>query len=126
MLVKNNKKIIKKEKKMKKSVNSFIKKKTKQVLQKTKLKASASKEKNEKPIGKITHFYDKIKVAVIKFNQRVLVGTKIHIKGANTDFNEVINSMEFDHKKIKFAPKGKLVGIKIHKIAKVNDLIYKI
>jgi putative protease len=124
------KKKIKKIKTTKKKVVCVFKNKknnkVKKVSPKLKPKKIVRKEKAEKPIGKITHFYGKIKVAVVKFNQKVSVDAKIHIKGANTDFNEIINSMEYDHKKIKFALKGKLVGIKVHKIVRVGDLIYKI
>jgi putative protease len=130
MSVKLKKKIKTKKTTINKKVVCVLKNKknikVKKVLPKLKLKKIIHKEKTEKPIGKITHFYGKIKVAVVKFNQKVSVGAKIRIKGANTDFNEIIKSMEYDHKKIKFALKGKLVGIKVHKIAKVGDLIYKI
>jgi len=57
----------------------------------------------KKPIGKITHYFDKISVAIIKFNKKVSVGEMIKFKGANTDFSQKIASMQFDHKDISSA-----------------------
>src|SRR3990167_2291646 len=65
-----------------------------------------------KPIGKITHFYGCIGVAIIKFTKPVNVGDSIQIKGATTDFTQKISSMQFDHKEIETAKKGQEVGIK--------------
>lgn len=70
-------------------------------------------KKAPKPIGSVTHFYGKIGVAIVKFNKVVPVGTKLSFKGANTDFEEVVKSMQFDHKAIDSAPKGKEIGIKV-------------
>lgn len=82
------------------------------------------KPKKEKPIGKVTHFYGKIKVAIIKFNKPVKVGTDVVIRGATTEFKQTIASMQWDHEPIKIAKKGKEVGIKIKKKVHEGDGVF--
>ena len=77
-----------------------------------------------KPIGVVTHFYGKIKVAIIKFKQPVKVGAEIAIRGATTDFKQVIASMQYDHKPLKVAKKGKEVGIKVKKKVHEGDRVF--
>lgn len=77
-----------------------------------------------KPIGKVTHFYGKIKVAIIKFKAPVKVGAEIAVRGATTDFKQVIVSMQYDHEPIKSASKGKEVGIKVKKKVHEGDEIF--
>jgi hypothetical protein len=79
----------------------------------------------EKPIGKVTHFYNEILVAIVRFNKKVLVGTALHFKGATTDFVDTPKSMQYDHKPIASAAKGKQIGIKVKKRVREGDLVYK-
>lgn len=82
------------------------------------------KLKKPKPVGTVTHFYTKIRVAIVKFNKKVSVGTELHYKGATTDFVDATKSMQYDHKEIKAAPKGKQIGIKVKKRVREGDLVY--
>lgn len=88
-------------------------------------KKVSSKAKVNKPIGIVTHFYGGIKVGIFKFKKPVKSGSMIKIKGATTDFDIKIASMQFNHKEIKIAPKGKLVGIKLKKRVRVGDSVYE-
>ena len=49
----------------------------------------------------------------MKFKKNVRVGTALYFKGATTDFTETPKSMQYDHKPIEVAPKGKQVGLKV-------------
>lgn len=80
--------------------------------------------KKPKPIGKVTHFYGKIKVAIIKFNKPVKVGTDIIVRGATTESKQTITSMQMDHEPIKLAKKGKEVGVKIKKKVHEGDEVF--
>ena len=86
---------------------------------------TAKAPKQGKPIGKVTHFYGNISVAIVKFNQKVAAGTVLHFKGATTDFNETVKSMQYNHESIAIAPKGKQIGIKVKKKVREGDLVYK-
>ena len=57
--------------------------------------------KEEKPIGKVTHYFGGISVAIVKFNRTVKVGETVKFKGASTDFEETIETMQFDTKILK-------------------------
>jgi len=80
--------------------------------------------KIEKPIGKVTHFYGKIKVGIFKFKQPVKAGVEIAIRGATTDFKQKIASIQHDNQAIKIAPKGKEVGIKVKKKVHEGDAVF--
>ena len=72
-----------------------------------------------KPIGKVTHFFTEISVAIVVFKQNVPAGTPLHFKGATTDFKQPANSMQFDHAPVAVAKKGKQIGIKVKKRVRI-------
>ncbi|MFN6992485.1 MAG: hypothetical protein ACK4MM_07190, partial [Fervidobacterium sp.] len=59
-----------------------------------------------KLIGKVTHYFGKIGVAVIKLSDTLKVGDTIRIVGGNTDFQQVVESMEIDREQIEKAKAG--------------------
>ena len=65
----------------------------------------APKPKKVKPLGKVTHYYAHIKVAIVKFNTKIKTGTELYFKGATTDFKEASKSMQFDHEPVAVAKK---------------------
>ena len=79
-----------------------------------------------KPIGTVTHFFTAIKVAIVKFKQPVKVGATVAFRGATTDFKQKIVSMQYDHKEISAAPKGKEVGMKVGKRVREGDEVYPV
>ena len=105
----------------------IVKKTKAKVKAKTKAKAKARPVavKKIRPIGKVTHYYAHIKVAIVRFNTKVKTGGELYFKGATTDFREVIKSMQFDHEPIVTAPPKKLIGIKLKKRVREGDLVYK-
>ncbi len=82
-------------------------------------------KKAPKAIGKITHFFDKISVAVIKLAATLKVGDKIRIEGHGQSFDQKVVSIQIEHEKLKEAKKGKEVGIKVTQPVKEGDLVYK-
>ena len=89
-------------------------------------KAAKRVSKAPKPIGVVTHFYNDISVAIVKFKKNVRVGIELYFKGATTDFKEAPKSMQFDHKPIAIAPKGKQVGVKVKKRVRDGDEVYEV
>jgi len=77
-----------------------------------------------KPIGEVTHYYGNLGVAIVKFKEPVKVGTAVHFKGATTDFEETIASIQFEHKPIEEAKKGQEVGIKVSGKVREGDQVY--
>ena len=82
--------------------------------------------KKEKLIGKITHYFGKIGVAVIKLKDSLKIGDNIRIIGGETDFEQPIKSMEVDNKKVKTAKKGDDIGLKVDKKVREGYKVFKI
>ena len=83
--------------------------------------------KKEKLVGKVTHYFSKIKVAVIKISAPVAIGDEIRITGGEeTDFKQTIKSMQKEHEKISKAGKGKEVGLKVKDKVRVGYKVFKI
>ena len=82
--------------------------------------------KQDKPIGVVTHYYSKIGVAIVKFNRDVKRGEEVHFKGATTDFLQKIESIQYDHKDLEVAPKGREVGIKVKEKVREGDEVFEV
>ena len=76
-------------------------------------------------IGDITHFFDKIGVAVVELLADLKNGDKIKITGSN-EFEQTVESMQVDHDQVENASKGDTVGLKLENPAKSGDEIYKV
>ena len=79
----------------------------------------------KKPIGKVTHYYDKINVAILKLSSPLKTGEEVEFKGTTTDFKQSIDSMEVDHEKVKKAKKGEVIGVKVDEKVREHDLVYR-
>lgn len=84
------------------------------------------KSSEPKPIGEVTHYYSNLGVAIVKFAKPVEVGTKVRFKGATTDFEEKISSMQYDHKAVDKAKKGQEIGIKVQEKVRQGDKVYSV
>ena len=60
-----------------------------------------------KLIGKISHYFGNIGVAVIELSNTLKTGETIRVVGGETDFEQTVDSMEVDHKKVEKAKKDK-------------------
>ena len=80
----------------------------------------------ERHIGKITHYYDNIGVGVIKLTGALKVGSKIHVKGAHDDFEQIVESMQLEHKQVKSGNKGQEIAIKVDSTVHKNDQVLAI
>jgi putative protease len=88
--------------------------------------ARAPFPKAAKPVGKVTHYYGDIGVGIVKFGKSVKAGTTVEFRGATTNFTQTLASMQYDHKAIQTAPKGKEVGIKVKKRVREGDGVFEI
>ena len=79
-----------------------------------------------KLIGKVTHYFGKIGVAVIKLEDSLKVGDTIRIVGGQTDFTQTVESMEIEHKKVKEAKAGDSVGVKVAQKVREGYKVYKL
>lgn len=70
-------------------------------------------------VGKVTHYYGKIGVAIVELSGALKVGDKIKVEGNLTEFEQTVDSMEVDRTPVDVAKKGDAVGIKVRE--KVNE-----
>ncbi len=80
----------------------------------------------EKLIGKVTHYFDRAMVMVVKLEDKIAVGDKIKIKKGEEEFEETVESMQIEHEGIQKAKAGDEVAIKISQATKEGAEVYKI
>ncbi|MEM4247749.1 MAG: translation elongation factor-like protein [Candidatus Nanoarchaeia archaeon] len=80
----------------------------------------------KKLVGTVTHFFDKISVAVIQVSAPISVGDEIAIEGPQTNIKMKVESMQVEHKSIKTAKKGDDIGMKVPSPVRAKDLVYKV
>jgi putative protease len=79
----------------------------------------------EKLLGRITHYFSKINVGIIKIeNGELNVGDTIHIKGHTSDFTQTVDSMQIEHEQIQIAKRGDDIGIKVEQKVHEHDEVY--
>jgi len=79
-----------------------------------------------KLIGKVTHYFGNIGVAVIELSGKLKAGETIRIIGGETDFTQMVGSMEVEHEKIEEAKKGDSVGLKVEQKVRDGYKVYKV
>ena len=77
-------------------------------------------------VGRITHYYDKIQVAVIELSGRLKEGDSISIEKDGQAFEQKAESMQIDRKPVKEAKKGEAIGMKVMQAVKQGFEVYKI
>ena len=82
-------------------------------------------EENVVEIGRITHFFSKISVAVIELKAPLNVGDTIVVKGPTTDFEQVVDSMQIEHKNVAKGETGQSIGLKVVQRVRETDMVYK-
>jgi U32 family peptidase len=77
-------------------------------------------------IGNITHYYDKIGVAVVDLLDNLTAGENIKIVSEDSEFEQKVSSMQIEHNQINSAKKGQTIGLKVEQPATKNSVLYKV
>jgi putative protease len=78
-------------------------------------------------IGRVTHYYDKIGVAVIELSASLAAGEKIRfVRGGEDLFEQNVDSIQVEHKTIDSAKKGDIVGLKTEQEVREGAEVYKV
>ena len=80
----------------------------------------------EVQIGRITHYFSHLKVAVLELHEGLKLGDRIHIRGHATDFTETVASMEVDHNRMLAVEPGANVAIRVNAPVHVNDVVLRV
>ena len=76
-------------------------------------------------VGRVSHFFGRINVAIIELTDTISVGDQIFIKGPTTDLEQTVDSMEIEHAKVQRAEAGQSIGMKVNARVRENDIVYK-
>jgi U32 family peptidase len=76
-----------------------------------------------KPIGKVSHYYDKAGVAIVELQDALKVGDRIRIERGENSFEQEVASMQVEYKPVQEAKKGDSVGVKVDQKAKEGALV---
>ena len=80
----------------------------------------------ELEIGRVTHYYNHLNVAVLKVDEALKLGDKIHILGHTTDFEQRIASMEVEHHQVVWVKPGDHIAIRVDEPVREHDVVYRI
>ncbi len=80
----------------------------------------------EVEIGRVTHYYSYLSVAVLTLSDSLKLGDRIHFYGHATDFTQRISSMEIEHHSIVWVKPGDNVAIKVSQPVHVHDVVYRV
>ena len=80
----------------------------------------------EVEVGKVTHYYSHLNVAVLKLTDSVKLGDEIHILGHTTDFTQRVFSMQVNHHEVLWVKPGDDVALKVTEPVREHDVVYRI
>jgi len=83
-------------------------------------------EQELQEVGRVSHFFTKIGVAVVELTSTLSVGDRILIKGPTTNFEQTVNSMQIEHDNVTVAKAGQSIGMRVEERVRENDTVYKI
>ena len=77
-------------------------------------------------VGKVTHFFNHLSVAVLDLSDELKVGDRICIVGRFTDIEQSVGSMEIDHHKVSAVGPGMEVALKVYEPVHKGDVVYRV
>jgi hypothetical protein len=80
----------------------------------------------ESKIGHVTHYFNKINVAVMSIKEELKIGDTIHILGHTTDFIQKITSLQIEHKNVNSVKPGDDFAMKVIEPVRDHDVVYKV
>ncbi|MBI2613142.1 hypothetical protein HYW59_05070 [Candidatus Kaiserbacteria bacterium] len=78
----------------------------------------------EKQVGTVTHWYDKLGVAVVKLSGKLAKGARIKVKKGEEEFEDTVASLQIDHKDVASAKKGDDAAMKLSQRAKEGSGVF--
>jgi U32 family peptidase len=78
-------------------------------------------------VGRVTHYFDKIGVAVVEVLGSLSAGDKIKFSRSGEDlFEQEVGSIQVEHEKKESAKKGDIVGLKTDQPVKEGVDVFKV
>lgn len=76
-------------------------------------------------IGKITHYFPKVSVAVLQLSAPLKAGESIKIAAHDGDFTQRVESMQLDHAPVQEAKAGQSVGLKVDRRVHEGNRVFR-
>lgn len=77
-------------------------------------------------VGRVTHYYDKLGVAIIELDGELSVGDEIKFaKGGEDFFKQKVESIQVEYEKRDTAGKGDVIGLKTNEVVKEGTEVFK-
>lgn len=80
----------------------------------------------EVEIGKVTHYYSHLNVAVLQLTEDLKTGDYVHVLGHTTDFIQKVTSLEIDRHHVASVRAGDDVALKVVDPVRVHDVVYRV
>ena len=79
-----------------------------------------------KLLGTVNHYFGRLSVAVLDLKEQLSVSDLVAFRGATTDFEQEIESMQVDHQNIEMAGAGQEVAVKVKDKVRAGDSVYRV
>ena len=80
----------------------------------------------KKLIGRVTHFFTKISVAVVELSEAVKKGDKLSFEGATSNFEQKLDSMQIHNKAVEEAKPGDAIGVRVKERVREGDQVFRV
>ena len=77
-------------------------------------------------IGKVAHYFDKAMVIVVKLEDSLSIGDTIKLKKGEEEFDQLVDSIQIEHKNVEKAGKEDEVAIKVSRPVKQGAEVYRL
>ncbi len=77
-------------------------------------------------IGQVTHYYNKISVAVLALTGTLRVGDTVHVLGRTTDLQQEVTSLQIEHQAVDEAGPEHEVALGVERRVRPRDKVFKI
>lgn len=77
-----------------------------------------------KKVGRVTHYYGKLGVAIVELSDTLKVGDLIRIENGRTSIEQIVSSMQVDHRPVLEARPKDVVGIETGEKVGVGAVVF--
>lgn len=81
---------------------------------------------NYRYVGSVTHYFDRIGVAVIQLEDELYLDDWVLIEGARTELEQQVRSMQVNHEPIEHGAPGEEIALKVDGPVREGDEVFLI
>jgi len=85
-----------------------------------------AEEGDKQLVGKVTHYFTNIGVAVVGVEASIAVGDTLSFEGTTTNFQQKVDSMQVENAEVESVKKGDEIGMKVKDRVRGGDNVYKV